>query len=858
MQPPGLVRSFVCGEDLRVGYVRPLEGLDLEDAPLVGAKTAVLGHLLRQGIPVPEGFAVEAAAFDAWVAHNGLEPILEDPEAASGTLSPHNAPLPDDLAAELRRALEDLACPAVAVRSSAIGEDAATASFAGMLTTYLGVATPDQLVTRVRDVFASGLDRRVLAYSGFQVGTRRHLRVGCLVQRMLAPDTAGILFTAHPVTGSPERLALSAVAGLGEALVSGQRSGDYFELRRADLSVASQRIEGAAPVITPETTREIGRLGLRLEQELGAPQDVEWACVAGHIYVLQARPITTARPPSQLRQEVALADEIERLSVLDSDLVFSNLFTAELMPTPTPATLELLRAMARPGAGVMSAFHEDLGLCRFRHALQVETICGRLYFELGSLARIIADAGFPIEPRYLRQPPGAEEHVELDRGWLQLQVGRLLLLWPLYLWRAARVVWRGRALLARFGERYRRELLPQLERLVERDLAIEYGQLDDVALAAHADELHRWLAGEGRRVWEIGNQTALLSLGILAVQTRWHLGDRDGSEAARLTRGAPGNETLEMNRALLWLAATGDPDDRDRFLARFGHRAATELELAEPRWSEAPGFIDATLQRFRDRPPSDPLEADAEASPRSALPRCGPCWSPLAWIRRRLLRGAIATARRNAWLRETPKFHYLRRFEQLRRAYLEMGRRLHARELLDRADDVFFLYRSEIASAGSGTRALARERRERRRLLLSIPLPPTIRLADVHGLGRPIPTEARSELRGMGVSPGRFVGTACVVRELDEGYAFPDDAVLVATRTDPAWTPLFLAVGAVVVEVGSPLSHSAIVAREYGLPAVVNVTDATRRIATGQRLLVDGDAGTVALLGEESDASGPR
>lgn len=833
-------------------YVRRLDELDMEDAPRVGAKAAVLGHLLRHGFPVPMGFAVEATAFDAWVAHNGLEPMLEDPEAAPGTLSPREAPLPDDLAAEFRRALEDLACPAVAVRSSAIGEDAATASFAGILTTYLGVSTPDELVTRVRDVFASGLDRRVLDYSGFKVGVRRHLRVGCLVQRMLAPDAGGVLFTAHPVTGSPERLALSAVAGLGEALISGQRSGDYVELRRADLSVASQRIEKAAPVITAETIREIGRLGLGIERELGPPQDVEWACVAGHIYVLQARPITTARPPSQLCQDVALADEIERLSELDSGLVFSNLFAAELMPAPTPATLELLRAMALPCAGVMTAFHEDLGLCRLRHALHVETICGRLYFELGSLARIIADAGFPIEPRYLRQPPGPGEHVELDRGWLQLRVGRLLLLCPLYLWRAARVVRRGHALLTRFGERYRQELLPQLERLVERDRAIEYGQLDNVALAAHVDEMHRWLAGEGRRVWEIGNQTALLSLGILAVQTRWHMGDGDGSEAARLTRGAPGNETLEMNRALVRLAATADPDGRDRFLARFGHRAATELELAEPRWSEAPGFIDATIQRFRDRPPSDPLEADAEASARSALARCGRGWSPAAWIRRRLLRGAIAIARRNAWLRETPKFHYLRRFEQLRRAYLEMGRRLHARDLVDRVDDVFFLCRSEIESAGSATRTLARARRERRRLLLSLPLPPTIRLADLHRLGRPVPSEAGSELRGMGVSPGRFVGTACVVRELDEGYAFPDGAVLVATRTDPTWTPLFLAVGAVVVEVGSPLSHSAIVAREYGLPAVVNVTDATRRIETGQRLLVDGDAGTVSLLGEES------
>jgi phosphohistidine swiveling domain-containing protein len=842
----------VYGENLRVRYVRRLDELGLEDARRVGAKAAVLAHLLRHGFPVPEGFAVEAAAFDAWVAHNGLERILEDPEAASGTLSPREAPVPDELAAELRRALEDLACPEVAVRSSAIGEDAATASFAGMLTTYLRVSTPDQLVTRVRDVFASGLERRVLDYSGFKVGARRHMRVGCLVQRMLAPDAAGVLFTAHPVTGSPERLALSAVAGLGEELVSGQRSGDYFELRRADLSVASKRIESAEAVITAETASEIARLGLRLEQDLDAPQDVEWACVAGHIYVLQARPITTAGPPSQLRQDVALADEIERLSGLDSGMVFSNLFAAELMPTPTPATLELLRAMAQPDAGVMTAFHEDLGLCRFRHALHVETICGRLYFELGSLAPIIADAGFPIEPRSLRQPPGPGEHVELDRSWLRLRTGRLLLLWPLYVWRAARVVRRGRALLAHFGERYRRELLPRLERLVESDRAIECGQLDDTALAAHVDELHRWLAGEGRRVWEIGNLTALLSLGLLAVQTRWHLGDGDGSEAARLTRGAPGNETLEMNRALVRVAATGDPDERDRFLARFGHRAAIELELAEPRWSEAPGFIDATLQRFRDRPPSDPLEADAEASARSALARCGPWWSPLAWIRRRLLRGAIGTARCNAWLRETPKFHYLRRFEQLRRAYLEMGQRLHARELLDRADDVFFLYRSELESAGSETRALAQERRERRRLLLSLPLPPTIRLADVHGLRQPVPSEARSELRGMGVSPGRFVGTACVVRELHEGCVFPDNAVLVATRTDPTWTPLFLAVGAVVVEVGSPLSHSAIVAREYGLPAVVNVTDATRRIATGQRLLVDGDAGTVSLLGEES------
>lgn len=838
-------------------YVRRLDELDLDDAPRVGAKAAVLAHLLRHGFPVPEGFTIDAAAFDAWISHNDLEPMLEDPDTAPEALSQREAPLPDELAAELHQALEDLACPVVAVRSSAIGEDGATASFAGMLTTHLEVSTPEELVGRVRDVFASGLERRALDYSAFKVGVRRPLRVGCLVQRMLASDSAGVLFTTDPITGSPEHLALSVVAGLGDALVSGQRSGDYFELRRADLTVTSQRFESAAPVITPEIVREIARVGLRVEHDLGAPQDVEWACVAGHIYVLQARPITTVRPASQLRQDVVLADEIERLSELDSRLVFSNLFTAELMPTPTPATFELLQAMAEPGAGVMTAFHEDLGLCRFRHALHVETICGRLYFELGSLARIIGDAGFPIEPRYLRQPPQPGEHVELDGRWLRLRVGRLLALWPLYLWRAARVVRRGHALLARFGQRYRHELLPRLERLVERDRATDCGQLDDAALAAHVDELHGWLAGEGRRTWEIGNQTALLSLGILALQTRWHLGDRDGSEAARLTRGVPGNETLEMNRALVRLAETDDPGERDRFLARFGHRAAIELELAEPRWNEAPGFVDAMIRRFRERPPSDPLEAEIEASVRSALARCGRRWSPLSWMRRRLMRGAIGIARRNAWLRETPKFHYLRRFEQLRRAYLEMGRRLHARGLIERTDDVFFLYRSETASAGSETRTLAWERRERRRLLLPVPLPATIRLADVDGLGRPVPGETGSEMRGMGVSPGRFVGTACVVRELDEDYAFPDDAVLVATRTDPTWTPLFLAVGAVVVEVGSPLSHSTIVAREYGLPAVVNVTDATRRIVTGQRLLVDGSAGTVCVLGEESAAGGP-
>jgi len=327
-----LVGGSGRGEDLPVRSLRRLDELDLEDASRVGAKAAVLGHLLRHGFPVPAGFAVEATAFDAWVAHNGLAPILEDPETAPGTPSPREAPLPDELAAELRRALAALGCPAVAVRSSAIGEDAATASYAGMLTTHLGVATADELVTRVRDVFASGLERRVLAYSGARLGARRPLRVGCLVQRMLAPDSAGVLFTADPVTGGPERLALSAVAGPGEALVSGQQSGDYFELRRADLSVASQRIEGAAPVLAPETLREIARLGLRIERELGAPQDVEWACVAGRVHVLQARPITTLQPASQLGQEVALADEIERLSELDSGLVFSNLFAAELMP----------------------------------------------------------------------------------------------------------------------------------------------------------------------------------------------------------------------------------------------------------------------------------------------------------------------------------------------------------------------------------------------------------------------------------------------------------------------------------------------------------------------------------------------
>jgi pyruvate,water dikinase len=823
---------------------------DAHDLPLArtGGKGAVLARLRRRGFDVPPGFVLTTEVDQAARAHGGS--------------------LPDALRRELLARWRASGWPRLAVRSSGVLEDRPDASLAGQLETVLGAADEASLVAAVERVLASARSPRVRAYLGRRVpeADPEHVLCACLVQPLLEPSCAGVAFGVDPRSGAGDRLLIECVPGRGDALVSGRAQPERHVVSRPDLVPLECTVsEGAQPNLSRERVLEVAKLVVRIEVELGATQDVEWALADGRIQVLQARPVTAL--PAAAPQAIALREELERLRGRHGREpgLWSNFMAAELLPQPTLASLELIRAMGEPGSGgVVLAYERDLGLGRTRHGIRVDTICGRTYGEARSLEGILADMGLPV---YVAPGDEGPSWPRVEWSWVRVRWGRLALELPRLLWRAVRAAKRGRDLM-RHGERHFTQTdLPAIEHELKRGRR-DLQALDDTELVRMLDVARGWCSGPGRRIWERCNVAVLLSMAVLELRTRRWLGDRDGSLAASLVRGAPGNVTLETNTAigeLTRVAATGGTGSEAfeaalaRFLTRYGHRATTELELSDPRWREDPGPVLASVSRLLAVAALDPPAAPFGDALLADLPA----------RRRRTLQRTIETARRNAFLRETPKFHYLRRLEQLRALYRELGRRSIARAGLERADDVFQLARCEIDAAlrggaeGREIAAVAAARRTRRELLLPLPLPPVFRwerleeiLAGAVKTSAPIP--AAGLLRGDGVSPGRVSGRARIVTDPSDARELGSDAVLVAPRADPGWTPLFLAVRAVVVETGSVVSHSSIVAREYRLPMVVNVPGATR-LREGTPLTVDGSEGWVRVEEPEGPTStGPR
>ena len=838
--------------------VVPLSTLGAQDLAVAGGKGANLGELIRAGFPVPDGFVITTDAYAAAASAASIDPT--DPIAARARLM--EMAVPPEVATAVRDAYRALG-GRVAVRSSATAEDLPEASFAGQQDTILDVEGEAALLDAVRRCWASLWNDRAVSYRTTQAVDERALGLAVVVQRMVPAQVAGVLFTADPITGRRRRAAIDAVRGLGEQLVSGAVNPDHYLV---DVSTGAV-LERRGDIVDDARLRELAAMGARIEAHYGKPQDIEWAIDGEKLWIVQSRDITTLYPIP------ASAPDPERdLRVYLS----ANVAQGVLQPF-TPMGIQTFRLL---GAAFASAVGRPLA----DPAAGTSVIADaglRLWIDLTGVFRNSSAREIPVRVLSIMEARSSAIFARLlddprlaPRGGSRLRSLASILHAVMH---AGVPPWVIRALLC--PETTRDQILRDVDAIVMRDA----GPL--TTPVERLDAFERLLITTPPRIFQ--RLVAMVGAGLISYNLAARLlrGVASDDEMRTVLRGLPFNPTTEMDLEL-WAIALRTRDDAptraaltdralaelsaafrrgalppllqrelETFLVRYGHRAIAEIDLGLPRWSEDPSHLLGAIANYQ-RLDAAALAPDAQFArgAREAEATIATLLSRVHGPRRLLARKLLRRVRALAGAREAPKFHVVRVFAQGRAILAPVGVALAAQGSVATADDIWFLTLPDArrALAGEDMRQRVAERRaeyrreERRRHV------PRVLLSDGTDAEAALTSPAADgAIRGTPASPGTARGVAHVMFS-PAGARLEPGEVLVAPATDPGWTPLFLTASALVMEMGGMMSHGAVVAREYGIPAVVGVPDATTRIATGERIVVDGSAGTVAPEGREA------
>ncbi len=842
--------------------VAPLTALSAGDVAVAGGKAAILGELMLAGFRVPDGFVVTTAAYAVAAERAGADP--DDPRTTRERLLATSPP--EGVAAAVRGTYRALGGGPVAVRSSATAEDLPGASFAGQQDTFLNVAGDDALIDAVRRCWASLWNERAVVYRTANAVDQRSVRLAVVVQRMIDAAAAGVLFTADPITGRRRRTVIDAHAGLGEAVVSGAVIPDHFDVDPRSGVILQRRLAGERASLGDDELLSLARLGARVEEHFGAPQDIEFALDQGRaIWLVQSRPITTLYPLP------ANAPDPES----DLRVYFSGSVAQGMFEPITPMGRQTFRLVFSSIAAATGHPPRDP---LAGPALLVEDPAMRLFVDVTPLLRDPLVRHLPQRVMNVMEARSATIFARLleDARLGRRHGSRLATL---------------RRLLPAIGHTgmpqfaLRALLRPDEGRARLMRAATELAHVDlppDSDAAARLDAFERLLLTTPGRFFPMLLGSVIAGMGSFFLATRLLRGVARPDEMQTLLRGLPHNPTTEMDLAL-WALSRKARDDAASartlaersprelaedyragtlppllqrelaaFLATYGHRAIGEIDLGLPRWSEDPAHLLGAIANYHRLDagalaPDAQFDKGAREAEVTMETLLGRVRGPRRWIARALLR----RVRSLAGLREMPKFQIVRFLAIGRSLLAPVGAELAARERIAAADDVYFLTLAEArrAVAGEDLRETVAARRATYVRELARKRVPRVLLSDGTEPEAELPAAVTDGvLRGTPASPGVVTGPARVIRS-PQGARLEPGEVLVAPSTDPGWTPLFLTAGGLVMEMGGMMSHGAVVAREYGIPAVVGVPDATERISTGLRVTVDGSAGVVSVEG---------
>lgn len=820
----------------------PFDEIRPDDLNRVGGKGLSLGLLAAAGLPVPVGFCITSETYLSAVGAAGETP-----------------PLCDQDRTEIFGAYERLGRPIVAVRSSATVEDGAQASFAGQQETILGVEGEAALIAAVERCWASLNSAGAVAYRREQNVDEAAVAMAVVVQRLVHAEVAGVLFTRDPLDTTGATMLVEAAWGLGEAVVSGRVHPDRFHVNRQtgallDQRVATKREQMTAsgwqlieesrqsqPCLTADKLRELVELGQRIEAFFGEPRDVEWAWDGRQFWILQARPITTA---GAFEREQIRREEIATLrkKAAPSGTVWSRYNLAEILPKPTPMTWSIVKHFMS-GLGGYGQMYRDLGYdpdALLDDGGFIDLICGQPYVNLSREPKLyFKDFPFSHDFATLKANPERAMYPAPTADRSQMTLSRWVKL-PLTGWRMLRA--QSTALRERTGcaAKLRSEFFPEMTRRVAAD------RLLDPQRMANSDLLERLKSWCQYTLVDFARQS--LRPAVFAAATIQELEAKGiAKEALDEARPQPDVDLAEACRQL-----AGGQIGRDEFVRRFGHRGPREMELAEQRWSERPESIQDLIRPSRPTPLPKGERGESVTCNVSGHTDGGEQAGGIVADRPGSFLGSgndglLHLACELLAVREEAKHYFMLGYSMIRR-YLVL---LDERHQL--AGGIFLLTSDELPRLIAGERFddTIRERRRRRQIALSLDVPPVLFSDDLEAIGRPIVPSDATELKGTPISAGVFEGIAVVLEEPVLPEDCPDEFVLVCPSTDPAWVPLFLRAKALVMESGGVLSHGAIVAREFALPAVAGLPRVQHQLATGQRIRVDGNVGVVYVIAEQ-------
>jgi rifampicin phosphotransferase len=851
---------------------------------VVGGKAANLGELLRiEGIRVPEGFCITTEAYKKITGNNQelnclldeLARLQREERGKIGEISAklrktiEGLPIPEDIAAAIAGHLANVGeRDAFAVRSSATAEDLPTASFAGQQDTYLNIIGKEAILRHISMCWASLFTERAVMYrlqNGFD---HRTIQLAVIVQQMVFPQAAGIMFTADPVTSNRKVLSIEASFGLGEALVSGLVNADSYKVsdgKLIDMKVSAKKLAIYAAkdggtmereieperqnrqALTNEQILQLGRLGKKIEAHFAFPQDIEWCLVEDSFFIVQSRPITTLYPIPEAN------DQENRVYV---SVGHQQMMTDAMKPLGLSFYLLVTSAPMHKAGGRLFV---DI-------SRQLASPAGRrmMIDVLGKSDPLIRDALMVIVKRedFIQPPTVDENQPGSGRGKTAADYQKLNEYDAAVV---ADLIKRSQTSIAGLKQNIQSRSGPELFDFILRDI----GELK--MIMSDPQSFGVIMTGMNASSW------------INEKMEEW-LDEKNVADA--LSQSAPNNITSEMGLALLDVADVirpypevidylqqlkddhfldeldkfdGGQEGRDAILAfldKYGMRCAGEIDITRTRWSEKPATLVPTIlgnirnfepgagkRRFQ-RGLQDALKKEEEVLHRLAQ-------LPDGDQKVKESKRMIDLVRHFIGFREYPKYGIVSRFLVYKRALLKEAEKLVEVGVIREKEDIYYLGFEELRDAVR-TKALDHSiigKRKDEYGLFEKLTPPRIITSDGEIIAGKYNREdlPAGAIAGLAVSSGVVEGRARVILRMEDAELEEGD-ILVTTFTDPSWTPLFVSIKGLVTEVGGLMTHGAVIAREYGLPAVVGVQDATKLIRDGQQIRVHGTEGYVIGL----------
>jgi rifampicin phosphotransferase len=875
-----------------------------------GGKGMNLARLTRAGFPVPPGFIISTNAYREFVHANRWLPAIlsgttglgaEDGNALERTSAQIRVAfaagkMPEHIEATIRAAHANFENKPLAVRSSATAEDLPDLSFAGQQDTYLSVIGIQQLLEAVIHCWSSLWTARAIGYRLRNGIDHNEAALAVIVQEMVQSEASGVLFTANPLTGLRSESVIDATLGLGEALVSGQVQPDHYVVDTLNSRILAKTLGAkkistrgkagggvevieenaeAQQAISDESIQQLTGIGQQIQNEYGFPQDIEWALAENKLYILQSRPITSLYP-------------LPRESFDPLFIWFSFGSVQGILGPMTPLGQDSIR-IAFSGAatlfGAQVRYDQNEVLVPAGERLWIK-ISDVLRHPIGArVYETFLGFGEPSVRQILR---GLANEPRLGVGKGQLRFNTVLGLLGFFL----PIV--GRAGINMYDpEKARTNLQTYIEsQLVPPNIT---GEDKFTRLAQRLEFMYGHMLTALYRL--LPRFIPLLGPSVVSLHLLTRLAGNDkeaqtdhgfSADALEVTRGLPNNVTTEMDLAL-WKTANAIRQDEDsfrmfldsdartlasrylsetlpemaqtavrEFMQRYGMRGVGEIDIGQARWREEPTAIMHALQSYlqitEDMAPDVIFERGAKAA-ETAIERIARHARQTAGgeVKEKIVRALGRRIRMLMGLRESPKFFIIRLMGIIRKELLASGEEFASEGTIKKREDLFFLHFYELqALANHDSRdwkELIAERRElyerenRRKQI------PRVLVSDGRAFYEGIGVLADSDtvISGSPVSPGVAEGIVHIIFD-PRGAQLAPGEILVCPGTDPAWTPLFMAAGGLITEVGGMMTHGSVVAREYGIPAVVGVHQATTRLKDGQRIRIDGTAGKIVVL----------